>query len=301
MLPSFLIIGAQKAATTWLATCLGEHPDVFVAPEKEIYFFNVCFDKGLAWYESHFGDGADRAAIGEATPGYISHPEAPSRIRAMLGDVKLIASLRHPVDRAYSAFWHYLRAGRIHPDTDFRVFFCQSDAFEIRSRGYYAVQLGRYLEHFAREDLLVLIYEEVFQDSQQAIADCFAFLGVDSQFRPHALAARIHVGSRDISLLNRQVHSLRSRLRRVVDADWVPPSVQKLVYKVGRRAFRKLAFEMGPKKKHFERLEDGLRRELLDEYIPDVKQLEELLVKDLSIWYGSSSAQRRTGCGGRGA
>jgi hypothetical protein len=290
MLPNFLIIGTQKAATTWLAACLGEHPDVFIAKKKEIYFFNVHFDRGLDWYEAYFSDWSGQIAIGEATPGYISHPDAPERIRATLGNVKLIASLRHPVDRAYSAFWHYLRAGRIPPDADFCTFFRQNDQFEIRSRGYYFAQLSRYFEYFPRENLLVLIYKEIFQDSQQAITNCLKFLEMDLQFEPSALTVKVNRGGRDIGIFHGQALALRPTLLRAANMHLLPRPLRKLLFAVGRRAFAKLAFEGGAKKRHFERLGDDLRRELLSDYMPDIRRLEGLLDRDLSIWYEPSRA-----------
>ena len=289
MLPNFLIVGAQKAATTWLSTCLGEHPDVFIPKEEEIYFFNHEFDKGLEWYESHFDAWDGQAAVGEATPGYISHPDAPGRIRFVLGDVKLIASLRHPVDRAYSAFWHHVRNGRISPKADFYTLFRQNGPLEIRSRGYYFAQLCHYLKHFPNENLLVLIYEEIFGNNQQAIVNCFEFLGVDSRFEPGTLNVQVNKGGKDIGVFHSQARTLRERLLRIADTSLLPRNLVGPLFTVGRRAFKKLAFEWGPKKKHFERLETNLCQELVGDYMPDIRQLEDLLGRDLGIWYETSS------------
>ena len=297
MLPNFLIIGAQKSATTWLATCLGEHPDVFmyIDETKEIYFFNTLFDKGLAWYESHFENWSGEAAVGEATPGYISHPLAPKRIRDTLGEIKLIASLRHPVDRAYSAFWHMLRRGRLPLNTDFCALFRQGDQFEIRSRGYYAAQLNRYLEYFPRQKLLILLFEEIFNDSQQTLVDCFKFLEVDPRFEPGNLKANINRGRKDISALNSQARLLQGTLwlaaRSAMKIGLFPQRLRKPVINTGRSLFHKVAFEWGPKQKQFERLDENIRQELLIDYMPDIRQLEDLLGRDLSIWYQPVSSK----------
>jgi Sulfotransferase domain len=261
-----------------------------MAQSKEIYFFNVHFEKGLAWYETNFSDWTGQTAIGEATPGYISHPDAPARIRASLGNVKLIASLRHPVDRAYSAFWHHLRQGQIPPKTDFYTFFRQSDLFEIRSRGYYFPQMHRYLQHFPRENILVLIYEQIIKDGQQANADCLKFLGVDSRFEPSVLEAKVNSGGQHISLLNGQAWMLRLSLRRAVrratNKKLLPRGIQKPLLRAGRQAFEQLAFKRGPKVKHFERLDSDLRQNLLNEYyLSDIQQLEDLLGRGFSAWY----------------
>lgn len=274
MLPNFLIIGAQKAATSWLAQCLGEHPDIFMAKNKEIYFFSDLFGvKDLKWYESNFSSWAGQAIIGEATPGYISHPEAPGRIHASLGSVKFIASLRHPVDRAYSAFWHHLSRGRIPMDADFRTFFEVGDHFELRSRGNYFTQLSRYLKYYPRENLLVLVYEEVANNPEKAILDCLEFLGLDSGFVPKQLDVKIN-RSKGVSVMQNQFLALR-RVKHLVP--------RRLRNPLG--AVRDHVSEWSPKKLNYVRLAEELRQELLSYYMADIKQLENLLSRDLSIWY----------------
>ncbi len=276
MVPNFLIAGVQKGATTWLSTCLGQHPDIFVAEEKELFFFNRHFDEGLMWYERHFRDWSDQKAVGEATPGYIYDPEVPGRIKQVLGDeIKLIVSLRHPVDRAYSAFWMFLGRGRIPVDADFRTYFYEHKP-DLRDRGYYYAQLKRYLEYFPLQNLHILIYEEMKQDDKAAIRGCFEFLGVDPQFLPEALYAKVNPRI-DVSVMHNQFWAAR----------WAAGKLPRKIYKpldsIGRRIFTRL-----PKQKKYRPLSAEIRQELLQNYMIDIKQLEDLLGRDLSIWYGTS-------------
>jgi hypothetical protein len=54
ILPNFIGIGAPKAGTTWLAKCLGEHPDVFMAAVKETEFWKFAdAEQRLAEYAAH--------------------------------------------------------------------------------------------------------------------------------------------------------------------------------------------------------------------------------------------------------
>ena len=288
MLPNFLIIGAQKAATSWLAQCLGEHPDVFMAEQKEIHFFNHYFDRGLVWYESHFSEWTGQTTVGEATPGYLSHPDAPGRIKATLGGgVKLIASLRHPVDRAYSAYWHHVRLGKIPVNADFHTALEQDDQVGLRSRGDYFTHLSRYLEYFQREDLLILIYEEIKGDPQKAVSGCLEFLGTDSQFVPDTLNSRVNKGT-DIRLF----HSWAVKLRRSVAATryLLPRGFREPFRAVGSRAFEHLVLKRLPEQKRRIPLDEDLRQELLGGFMPGIVKLEELLNVDLSIWYAPSRA-----------
>ena len=287
MLPNFLIIGTQKAATSWLAKCLGEHPDVFIAEEKEIYFFNHCFERGLPWYEAYFDGWAGQAIIGEATPGYINHPDAPGRIHATLGDeVKLLASLRHPVDRAYSAFWQHMREGSIPANADFRVAFRDNGRFGLRSRGEYFTHLNRYLEFFPRENLKVLIYEEIKTDPPKVIGDCLEFLNVDSQFVPDALDSRVNRGT-DLKRFHGRAVALR---RAVVEKiDWLPQGLREPFRATGRRISGFL-LERLPKQRSYVPLDKDLRRELLEEFMPDIVRLEGFLNRELSVWYAPPQA-----------
>lgn len=285
MLPNFLIIGAQKAATSWLARCLGEHPDALMSDEKELHFFDNRFERGLAWYEAHFDGWSGETVVGEATPGYIFSPEAPGRIKTVLGDkVKLIASLRHPVDRAYSAFGQYLRQGKAAANTDFRLSL-QRNAFDLRRRGHYSADLKRYLTHFPGENLLVLIYEEIKADNLKAIRDCLAFLDLDSQFVPESLNAQVNIGTDQ-----RRFHNQAIALRRFVAAKTklLPSRLREPALKIGRRAYRHLILERLPEQTKYEPPSAELRQELLQDFMPEIRQLEDLLGRDLSIWYATS-------------
>lgn len=114
--PDFLIIGAQKGGTTSLYTYLCQHPRVVGASRIEVHFFDLAYDKGWWWYRSHFPvhvfRRGERIVTGEASPYYIFHPLVPERVRKDLPNVKLVAILRNPVDRAYSHYQHVRRNGR---------------------------------------------------------------------------------------------------------------------------------------------------------------------------------------------
>src|SRR4051812_42429120 len=105
--PDFLIVGAAKAGTTSLAAYLAEHPDVFMARRKELHFFGreKEYRRGWEWYCSHFEGAGDARAVGEATPDYMWRERAVERIAQDLPKARIIATLRHPVDRAYSHYW----------------------------------------------------------------------------------------------------------------------------------------------------------------------------------------------------
>jgi hypothetical protein len=293
MLPNFLIIGVEKAATTWLAACLAEHPDIFVTPCKETCYFVYHYYRGPQWYvETFFGDWSGEKAVGEATPEYILRNYVPSRIDDTLEQVKFIASLRHPIDRAYSAFWHRMRQAQIPPDSNFPTALSQADRCDLQDRGYYFRQLRRYFERFPPEIIKVFLYDEILHDSSDIVAQAFEFLGVDPQFSPANLYARLNRGERDIGVIHRPAQQLAYRtwqtLSQLGAEGLLPQRFLASLLAVGQPLYRRLTFELGPKQRLFEPLDPALRHELLHEYyLDDIMQLEQLLDRDLSLWYTS--------------
>jgi len=113
MFPNFVIIGAQKSATTFVQHCLSEHPEVYI-PKAEIPFFETPdFEQhSLAALERLF-DGRREKRLGIKRPTYIGRPEVPGRITKHLPNAKLIAILRNPIHRAISAYYHNINYGFI--------------------------------------------------------------------------------------------------------------------------------------------------------------------------------------------
>jgi hypothetical protein len=186
MLPNFLIVGSQKAGTTSLHGVLEQHQDVFMSPVKEINFFSRddLYRKGLGWYEDHFAGWEGQRAVGEASPGYIVAPQAPERISVCLRAVKLVLTVRNPVDRAYSQYWHSRRNLAEH--RSFATVVREDSHTHWRrglrgyiSRGIYAQYIRQYLRFFSQEQLLILVFEDLILDPQQFYSKLFTYLGIE--------------------------------------------------------------------------------------------------------------------------
>jgi Sulfotransferase domain len=120
--PSFLMVGAQRCGTTSLFRALMVHPNVLrPVMHKGVNYFDVAYDKGWNWYLGHFplranatrhaASGHSDAVTFEASGYYMFHPHAPRRIAADLPNVKIVAMVRDPVERAYSAYKHEFARG----------------------------------------------------------------------------------------------------------------------------------------------------------------------------------------------
>jgi hypothetical protein len=205
-LPDFLIIGAMRAGTTSLQQLICSHPQAQPAIRKEIHYFDLNFRRGARWYRAHFprqprgsaGFGGARPLSGESSPYYLFHPHAARRAASLLPQVKLIVTLRHPVDRAYSHYWHSVRFG--HEMYDFERALAGEDAIvpeEARkmradewlrsqahrhnsyvARGRYAEQLAVWLAYFPRDQFFILENSQFAQDFPRQRARLFEFLGL---------------------------------------------------------------------------------------------------------------------------
>jgi hypothetical protein len=245
---------------------------VFIPEIKEIYYFDRYYDKGQEWYEAYFEGWSGEKAVGEGTVGYIHSTNAPGRIHATLGpEVKLIANLRHPVERAYSAYRMFLSRGRIPYDMEFRTF-VRDNVRTSRSQSTYTPQLERWLALFARDHVLVLIYEEIYQDTQKTLDECAVYLGVEPGFTPPSVRNRVN-NSVDVSVMHNQVWSLRRAIKGL------PPVIERPLAAAGKRLFDRL-----PKKKRWTPLTPELKAELSLDFEDDIAQLEELLDRDLKVW-----------------
>jgi len=215
MLPGFLIVGGQRCGTTSMTRALREHPSVFgAAMHLEVHYFDGAYDRGLAWYRSHFplrasarlatrAAGASPVAF-ESSPYYMFHPLAAERISRDLPGVKLLVLLRDPVERANSGHAHETFLGfetetferalereparlegeveRILADPAYISRSHQHHAY--RARGEYAWQLERLERIFGRERIHVVDSDAFFADPGPAYDGVLEFLGLPRSGHP---------------------------------------------------------------------------------------------------------------------
>lgn len=200
MRPAFVVVGAQKAGTTFLYQELVRHPDVVPAITKEIHHFDDRYHAGRRAYPGFFPAAARPGVItGEASPGYVFHPRAIARLAADVPGVRVIVLLRDPVRRARSHHAHEVRLG-YEPVTSFAEALALEDVrlageeerlladeryvsfawrhFSYRARGHYVDQLRRLHESVPPERVCVLRSEDLYEAPGPVLAGVHAFLGL---------------------------------------------------------------------------------------------------------------------------
>jgi hypothetical protein len=181
VLPDFVIIGAPKCGTIFFYHLLTKHPHVEPAAFKEPHYFDLLFDKGTEWYRQCFPqprwkDGRE-TITGEGTPGYLFHPLAPERMAEVIPQARLIALLRNPVDRTYSAYHHRARNGQVTRTFEETVEACFDDPRQERlSQSIYVDHLLRWSRFFSDEQMLVLKSEDFFERPRETLKLVLDFL-----------------------------------------------------------------------------------------------------------------------------
>jgi hypothetical protein len=195
-LPDFLIGGAPRAGTTWLYALLDRHPSIYMAkpakPEPKFFLVDHLYEKGLEHYSrTWFADAGAAPIAGEKSTDYLESPVAAERIARDLPRVKVVFILREPVDRAHSNYlWtrmngleteDFATALRLEAarerDLPERLRFTRP--YSYFSRGLYADLLQPYLDRFARDQLLVLRFEDIIGAPRRLAGTLHAFLGVE--------------------------------------------------------------------------------------------------------------------------
>lgn len=268
-LPNFLIIGAMRSGTTSLTHHLREHPAVFLAPGKELHFFDWNFERGVDWYRSHFAEVQRETAIGEATPLYLYEPEAIPRMFEVVPTAKLIAVLRDPVERAYSHYWHTRAKGNeplefaeaIEAEAARLKDPANRASYSYLDRGRYSEQLQHVCRFFSREALRVLLFEDLRDSPLPTFRSLCRFLGVDDGLVPSTLDQPF----------NTFVQFRSPRLRNLMLRAPAP-----LRHALGRLNTRRGA--------EYPAMEPGLRKRLDEHYAEERVTLTQFLNRDLSEW-----------------
>ena len=199
-LPDFVIIGAQKSGTASLSALLSSRSDVFMCRPREPMFFcrddaaihphtllsNRVLWRSFDWnhdrnrlldgYAELFRSAGRSQLVGEGSTTYLVSKLVPERIASVMPQAKLIALLRNPIDRAYSAYFHHLKNFRVVRSFEEQLKFEPGDLLET---GNYRSHLQRYLQHFPKEQLLVLPFEQFVKDTQAVFERVCGFLGLE--------------------------------------------------------------------------------------------------------------------------
>ena len=262
---TFFMVGCQRSGTTWTDAALRDHPQVYLPQEKQSYFFDHNYDKGIEWFLERFeGAETQHLAVGEIATGYCLLHSVPNMAKHF-PNVKILMVMRNPTDRAYSNYqtrktecgWASFEQA-LETDSDFL------------ERGQYIDQVEALLEHYDSENILFMLYDDLHQDDRAYLTKILDFIGVDSNRESKLFGQRKNAAIFPCARkwlhrfgLNSFVHVIR----KSSIGDWLRRS-----RKNKGRAYQ----PMNPETK----------QKLIEHFRPYNDRLSSLLQRDLSHWNG---------------
>lgn len=291
----FIIIGAQKSATTFLHFCLKEHPEIFL-PDSEVAFFeNPDFHtKPIQNLERIIASQESGQVIGIKRPNYFEEEECPQNIHSLIPDAKLIVILRNPIERAVSAYFHQMSNGilPVRPlskgmrdllDGKYSIKYPKSK--QIIEYGYYCTHIKRYLDYFDKSQFLILYYSELKRNPQKVIKEVYRYLNVSDDFVPDAISATPL--KRKYNIISVYLSSIRSKLTNYIDDDSMrihPKKELNIFSKISVKLIKLVDYLIPDRSNRSKELSPDLIHKLNSIYQPEIDCLELLLQRDFSHW-----------------
>ncbi|MBK5264133.1 MAG: sulfotransferase [Alphaproteobacteria bacterium] len=267
-LPHFIILGAVKAATTWLSYQLQHNPAVFL-PDPEPHFFSSEYDRGFDWYCKFFRDAAPGQLPGEKSADYLAHPDAARRVAEAVPDIPLVVQLRNPVDRAYSDYRMLYRRGTITGKPEDYLIRSTTRLPRFLDDGLYYQHLQRWFDHFPREQIKILLYEDVRERPPWVMEQVCDHIGVPFHFAQELEHERINDGS--AHLLPLPVRKLFGPLKGAIK-----PLRGYALFEAARRTIAQPV--------RYPPLSPSTRAYLEEFYATDIERLASLIGRDLRHW-----------------
>ena len=291
--PNLFIVGAPRCGTTSMHSYMNQHPEIFMSQVKEIHHFGQDVANGLRvpWeYLSHFSDWKDEKYAGEASVFYLYSQTAATELKAFNPSARIIIMLRNPVDFLYS-YHRRICTFAFEDITDFETAIeAESDRrtgkripknareqgsdslLFYRKIATFSEQVQRYFDAFGRDQVKVILLDDLKVDTASVYRDTMCFLGVDPDFEPDFSKINDNRFPRSMSLMRFLMYTVRFTGGKSLHAR----AYKKLIFQPLRRWNMKID-ERPP-------MSPSLRRKLQSEFAPEVEKLSELLGRDLRYW-----------------
>lgn len=284
--PDFLIIGAAKSGTTSLSYYLSQHPKVEIVSNRLEHFgeySNVMMpDLSQREYLELFNDIPKEKLAGEKSASYLYSKQAPLQIKRLNPDIKILAILRNPIDRAYSDYWHKRRNGMeslsfedaLHAEAE-RIENGAPFEQHYATYGLYANHLRNYFSSFGKDQCLTLLFDELRNNPGVICKKCFNFLELDEPALSLTFDAKNKGSIPKENFLAKLLFKLsRNRIFVKLTRTFVPLDLKETITR-----WMNSNSEDG-----YPEMPLHLRKTLSQFYEEDIRKLENILERDLSHW-----------------
>jgi hypothetical protein len=260
------------------------HDEVYMPARKELAFFTIeaNYNKGIAYYSSHFRGVSKEKAIGEATPDYLHKEVAPGRIHELLPGIRLICSLRDPIERAFSSYLMQISKGSEPLGKTFEQAIV--DTPHYLEYGMYATQIERYLKLFPREHIKIFLLEDLKEDPQLVFDELCEFLGIEKRKLLETDSLSSNIGGMPRHAVVQKAVSQLYRCRNAIRETRLAGAVTNpFVDRWARRARNKLA-SWNRDKSNYPTLDPRIRESLVPLFKEENERLADILERDLTHW-----------------
>lgn len=291
----FLCVGFTKCGTTSLNNAFRQNEQIKMPKGKETFYLhwrNSYDDAPARLWKKYFSDIPEGVLLGNVEPSY--HVSARGVYECFGKDVKLLFMVREPVGATFSYYKMLMRRPRkmdyvnyyknhkkysVEMFTDFvkdKIYSEKIDRFQ------YDRWIAQYLKYFSKDQIKVVVFEELLQDTRRVMDEIQDFIGVkhklDYEELPHSNdGSGVSKGYLSAYINYRYYKSIRNR-KESTDLSFK----QKKFYQFARWAQKYTTVE------NKEKLTQEQRDELRAFYQPSVKRLGELLGRDMEkIWYNN--------------
>lgn len=296
--PNFFIVGAAKCGTTSLYYHLMKHPEVFFCEViKEPYYFSTKYAqiphhgkedeindkkrtrlKTFDHYLELFKNATDEKIIGEASTDYLYFYQVADDIKAMNPDAKIVISLRNPIDRAFSAYYHQVSKDRetlsfenALKAEEGRIKDNYSFIWRYKDVGLYSKRVKHFLDVFGPENVKIILFDDIKNDITAVVHDILEFLKLDTNLKVNASEKHRATGVYRFKKFNDLMFK-QSLVRKIL---------QKLLSQKARNRLLLKLTNMNLKKPQ---MKDETRKYLIDYFKADILETEKIIGRDLKHW-----------------
>lgn len=302
----FIGIGFEKCGSTWISKCLEEHPHVLFSSQKsrkEIAFFSVRkgekkeniaanwgkesdYKKGIDWYLEQFPKAEKGKIRGEFSPGYIRSKKALLRIKKHFPDVKIIISVRNPIDMIYSLYWYHRQSIRVNIEKDFEQIVLDGEKKILDvDKGLYYKYLKNAFDIFPKDNIHLIFFEDIKNNPQKVVEELYRFLDVDNSFKPSILNKKVNPSAQIRFIKVKKVLFKITKWLSDKENTCFPDLIDglfenKKLYKI----YQRLITFSWKKKTPYPQMKKETRKKIVEYYKKDIKKTEELINRDLFNW-----------------
>lgn len=193
---------------------MNEHPEILCSDKDSIHYFDMFYHFWEDWYYSNFDKESykEDKKLFDPTPSYIRSPLAPKRIYEYNPDAKIILTIRNPIERAFSHYWHEKKKKKI--NFSFEEVFENYDLFSSRVEPWmYYMHIKRYLQYFNKDQILLTLFNEISENPEKYVKEVFSFVWVDDKFKPQNLYKTYNKAWFNYKILNHISANLKSKLK----------------------------------------------------------------------------------------